>query len=147
MAMGLIPGLELAHALGTAKEIFCLFRAMPLAYGGSQARGWIRSCSHQTKPQSQQCQTWVASAIYTPAHGNTGSFNPLSEVRHAGSWMLVRFISTEPQGELQFFFFLMCISHISQFFKTYYYMNNTTSHVYGIFKISQAFIKFIWMCN
>ena len=44
---------------------FFFFRAVSAAYGGSQARGWI----------------WAVSATYTTAHGNAGSFNPLSEAR------------------------------------------------------------------
>ena len=35
---------------------FCLFRAAPTAYGGSQARGQNRSCSHWPIPQPQQHQ-------------------------------------------------------------------------------------------
>ena len=32
-------------------------------------------------PQPQQCQIQATSVTYTTAHGNTGSFNPLSEAR------------------------------------------------------------------
>ena len=50
---------------------FCLFsfsRAVPAAYGGSQARGPIEavaSCSCQPTPEPQQRGIWVASATYT----------------------------------------------------------------------------------
>ena len=55
---------------------FCLFRAAPLVYGNSQARGWIRAIAASNSnsgsepclpptPSSQQCQT----------------LNPLSEAR------------------------------------------------------------------
>ena len=42
------------------------------------------------------------SSIYTTAHSNTGSLTHWAgpEIAHASSWMLVRFISTEPQQEL-----------------------------------------------
>ena len=49
---------------------FCLFafsRAAPAAYGGSQARGRIRSCSHLPIPQPQQCWIQAASATYITA--------------------------------------------------------------------------------
>ena len=64
--------------------IFCLFafsRAAPAAYGGSQARGRIRSCSHLPIPQPQQRWIRAASATYTTAHSNAGSFNLLSKAR------------------------------------------------------------------
>ena len=32
-------------------------------------------------PEPQQCQIRAKSATYTTAHGNAGSFNPLSEAR------------------------------------------------------------------
>ena len=47
------------------KYFFFLFRVPTVAYGYSQARGCIGA----------------ASATYTPAHSNAGSFNPLSEAR------------------------------------------------------------------
>ena len=59
----------------------CVFRAAPVAYRSSQARGSIRSCSCRTMQQPQQCQIGAASAVYNAAHGNTESFNPLGEAR------------------------------------------------------------------
>ena len=58
--------------------IFYFFRATPMAYGDSQARG----------------------------PGNGGSLTDLSKARDqtckpASSWLLVRFVSAEPQQELQ----------------------------------------------
>ena len=52
--------------------IFCLFRAAPGAYGGSQAGGQIRAVAaglHQT----QQCWIQAVSATYTTARGTTRS--------------------------------------------------------------------------
>ena len=42
----------------------CLFRAAPVSYGGSQARGPIRAVATGLR---------AASATYTTAHGNAGS--------------------------------------------------------------------------
>ena len=44
---------------------------------------------------------------YTTAYGNGGFPHPLNEagIKPATSWILVRFISTAPQRELQIFFF------------------------------------------
>ena len=52
---------------------FCLFRATPETYGGSQARGRNRSYSCWPTPQPQQDQIRAAYATYTTAHGNSGS--------------------------------------------------------------------------
>ena len=52
---------------------FGLFRATPVAYGGSQARGSNQSCSCWPTPQPQQCQIQAASANCTAAQGNTSS--------------------------------------------------------------------------
>ena len=53
---------------------FCLFRATPAAYRGSQA-----SC--QPMPQPQQHQIQVASVTHTTAHSNTRSFTRLSKAK------------------------------------------------------------------
>ena len=58
---------------------FCLFRAAPVACGGSQARGLIQATaaglhqSHSLQPTSQPHQIQAASATYTTARGNTRS--------------------------------------------------------------------------
>ena len=66
--------------------IFCLFRAIPAAYGGSQAR---------PTPQPQQHGIWAPSVTYTTAHGNAGSLtNRLRPgIKPASLWILVGFIS------------------------------------------------------
>ena len=63
-----------------------------------QGLNW--SCSCWPTPHPQQCQIWAA--IYTTAHGNAGSLTPWVRpgIRPVSSWMLVRFISGEPQREL-----------------------------------------------
>ena len=91
---------------------FCLFRATPPAYGGSQARGLNQSCSLQPTPQSQQRRIWAASVTYTTAHSNTGSLTHGARpgMEPLSSWILVRFITAEPQWELHYFSLL--IRHI-----------------------------------
>ena len=53
--------------------VFCLFRAAPVAYGGSQARGLIGAVAALPTPEPQQHGIRAASATYTTAHGNAGS--------------------------------------------------------------------------
>ena len=59
---------------------FFFFKAIPAAYGGSQARDQI-SYSCQPTPQSQQLRIQAASVTYTTAHGNAGSSTQLSKAR------------------------------------------------------------------
>ena len=83
---------------------FCL-----LSFGGC-SRGTCRfpyqgsngSCSCQPTPQPQQCRIWAESAIYTTAHGNAGSSTHWVRpgMEPASSWMLVRYVSAEPQQKL-----------------------------------------------
>ena len=56
---------------------FNLFRAAPMTYGGSQARGWIG-----------------ANAAYTTAHDNAGSLTHWVRpgIESASSWILVGFV-------------------------------------------------------
>ena len=77
----------------------CVFRAAPVAYGGSQASSWIGVlatglCHSHSNP--------VMFATYATAHSNAGSLThgmrPWIEL--ASSWILVRFFSVEPRWEL-----------------------------------------------
>ena len=79
----------------------CLFRATPTAYGSFQARGWI-SYSCRSTSQPQQCQIRATCATYTTAHGNTRSLTHWSRpgIEPTSSWILGRFVTTEPQQEL-----------------------------------------------
>ena len=53
---------------------FCLFRALPAAYGDFQARGLVGDPNPNRNPnptpQPQQCQVQATSATYTTAHSN-----------------------------------------------------------------------------
>ena len=51
---------------------FCLFRAIPMTYGGSQARGLIGAAGGPT-PEPQQRRIQAMSTTYTTAQGNAGS--------------------------------------------------------------------------
>ena len=88
---------------------FCFFilvfsRTAPTACGGSQARGLIgavAAClhhSHSNAGSESRLQTYIT------AQGNAGSLTHQAspEIEPTSSWMPVRFVSTEPQGELLF---------------------------------------------
>ena len=65
----------------------CLFRAVLMAYGSSQARGRIRA---------------AAAADLQHSHSNAGSFTHRARpgLEPASSWIRVVFVTTEPQREL-----------------------------------------------
>ena len=67
-----------------------LFQAAPSAYGGSQARVWIRA----------------AAASLHHSHSNARSLTHWSRpgIEPASSWMPVRFVSTVPRWELHLWF-------------------------------------------
>ena len=75
--------------------VFCLFRATPVAYGSSQARGPIGAIA----------------ASLSHSHGNTGSLThwARSGVELTTSWFLVRFVSTTPWRELPFYSYLLWV--------------------------------------
>ena len=77
---------------------FCLFRAAPAAYGGSQARGRIGA----TAASLHHSWIWTASATYTAAQGNARSLTHWVRpgIKPISSWILVRFVTTKPQQEL-----------------------------------------------
>ena len=77
-----------------------LYRAALVAYRSSQARGQIGAVSCWPKPQPHQIQ--ATSVIYTTAHSNAGSLTCWARpgIKPACSWILVGFITTEPQWEL-----------------------------------------------
>ena len=66
---------------------------------------WSWSC--RPTPQPQQCRIWVAPVTYTMAQGNAGSLTHWARprIKPATSWLLVRFVSTEPWRELLGFYF------------------------------------------
>ena len=78
----------------------CLFRATPAACGSSQARGQIRAVA--TILCHSHSNTGSKSAIYTTAHSNAGSLTHWAtpEIEPTSSWILVGFVTNEPQWEL-----------------------------------------------
>ena len=59
-------------------------------------------------------QIWVSTSTYTTAHGNAGSLTHRArpEIEPASSWILVGFITTEPQWELPYHVVLMSKIHL-----------------------------------
>ena len=87
-----------------------LFRAAPGAYGSSQARGWIGAAaaglghSHSNAGSSHVCDLHHSSR-------QLQILNPLSKgIEPISSWILVGFVSAEPQWELQQSFSLILFS-------------------------------------
>ena len=66
-----------------------------------------QSCSCWPIPQWQQSRIRVARVTCTTAHGNARSFTYWARpaIKPASSWILVEFVSPEPQWELQGFFY------------------------------------------
>ena len=90
------------HRDRTATFSFCLFRARRAAYGSSQARGWIRAAAAGLHHRSHQHRIWAMSATYATAHSNTRSLTHWAKpgIKPASSWILVGFITAEPQWKL-----------------------------------------------
>ena len=84
--------------------LVCFFRAALTAYGGSQARGWIRPVAtgiRTSQPQLHQIR--ATSVTYPTPHGNATSLTHWVRPRiepESSKWLLVRFASAEPRWEL-----------------------------------------------
>ena len=79
---------------------FCLFRAAPLAFGSSQARGRIGAvaagqCHIHSHTRSEPC-LWPNTTI----HGNAGPLTHWAGIEPASLQMLVRFVTAESQWQL-----------------------------------------------
>ena len=85
-------------------SIFCLF----LPGGGGQgtwkfqARGQIRAVAASLCCSHSSVGIWASSVTYTAAYGNTRSLTHWTRpgIKPSSLWILVRFVTTEPQGEL-----------------------------------------------
>ena len=82
-------------------SFFFGFRAALEAHGSSQARGGIGAAAPGLQPEPQQCRIWATSATSITAHGNARNLTHWERIRAASSWMLLGFITAEPQWELQ----------------------------------------------
>ena len=74
----------------------CSIRKCP-----DKGSNWICSC--QPTPQPQQCQIRATPATYTTAHSNAGSLThwPRPGIEPVSSWILLGFVTAEPQWDLQ----------------------------------------------
>ena len=81
---------------------FCLFRAAPTAYGGSQARGLIGVLAAGLHHSYSNATS--ASATYSTAPGNAGFLTHWArpEIEPTTSWFLVRFVSAVPRWEVPY---------------------------------------------
>ena len=70
--------------------------------------GWIRAVAVGLCHSHSNARSRAMSATYIIAHGNAGSLTHWAKLGNepASSWLLIRFISTEPWWELQNFVFL-----------------------------------------
>ena len=75
--------------------VYLLFRPSPVAYGGSQARGLVYATATAMLDLSHIFDL-------PHAYGNAGSLTHWARpgIKPASSWILVRFITTEPQWAL-----------------------------------------------
>ena len=81
---------------------FCLLRAAPAAYGGSQARGLIRAVAAGLRQSHSKTRSEPSVCDLHHNSRQCRILNPPNEARvPATSWFLVGFVSTVPRPELQ----------------------------------------------
>ena len=91
--------------------LFCLLRAAPASYGGSQARGLMGAVAAGLRHSHSQSGSGIqaASATYTTADSNARSLTHWArwgrEHEHVTSWFLVGFVSAMPRWALPSFFY------------------------------------------
>ena len=73
-----------------------------MSHGSSQARGQIRAAAAALHHSPLQHQIQAVSVTYAAACGNAGSlaYRARPGIKPAFSWILVGFVTTEPQWEL-----------------------------------------------
>ena len=73
-----------------------------MAYGSPQTRGCIKAAAASLYHSHSNSGIWASSMTYTPVHGNTGSLTHWVRpgIKPTTSWILVGFITTEPQWEI-----------------------------------------------
>ena len=83
---------------------FFFFWAVCVAYRSSQARGWIGDAAAGLHHNHR---IWAASSTCTIAPNNTRSLTHSSRpgIEPASAWILVRFVTAQPQQELLFLSF------------------------------------------
>ena len=75
--------------------LFLLFRAAPLTYGGSSARGWTGDTAASVHHSHKQCQICAVSVTYTTVCSNARSLTHWMRpgIEPPSSWILIRFIT------------------------------------------------------
>ena len=98
----ILGGKSIIIELNDSLLFFGLFGAAPTAYGGSQERGLNRNCCRRPTPQPQPRRIRAVSATCSTACSNARSWTRWARPRFepASSWILVGFITAEPQQEL-----------------------------------------------
>ena len=86
---------------------FSVFSGLHLQHMEGPRLGVESELQLRPMPQPQPLQIQALSVTYTPAQGNAGSLTCWVRpgIESSSSWMLVRFVSMEPQWELPCFFF------------------------------------------
>ena len=109
-----VPGLPLAPpCLGPGCPMSPQFPETPQRYSSSSSSSFFfffcflePHLQHMEAPRlgvKSEHGIWAMSVTYTTAKGNCQILNPLREAR-GRIWVLVRFVSTTPQGELPVFY-------------------------------------------
>ena len=84
--------------------------AIPAAYGSFQARGWVGTAAADLHHSHRNSGSRAMSATYTTAQSNVGSLTHWVRpgIKPISLWILVGFISAEPQREVLFLNFFLC---------------------------------------
>ena len=88
-------------------SFFFLFRATPVAYGSFWTRDWIGAHATAIEMLDPSC---ICDLHYSSLWCQMLTVGP--GVEPASSWILVGFITAEPQWKLPIFLFLWNVSHI-----------------------------------
>ena len=85
------------HTIYKSSTFFFFFRAALKAYGGSQARGQIEATS-ASRSYSDSSHLWPTPQL--TANAGSPTHWARSGIKPESSWILVRFVFTEPRREL-----------------------------------------------
>ena len=113
---------------------FCFFRAAPAAYGSSQARDRMKataaSLHHGHSNTGSEPHLWLNSTARSLTHWARSGIEPES------SWILVEFVTVEPQRELPSISFGKLVSNQKK--KGDWLISYITTDIIGHFIISQS---------
>ena len=93
---------------------FCLFRATPVAYAGSQVRGLIGAFAAGLGQSHSNAWSKPHMGPTTTVHGNTIFLTHWVRpgIESATSWLLVGFVSTAPRRDLPFYTYFKVLKNI-----------------------------------